>query len=522
MAQRKATMKKIREILRLKEEFHLSLRKISRAMKLSRPVITDYLERCKLHGLTYQRVLSMPDDELEALLRNDVSNTSEDKRYSALAGQFEYFTRELTRVGVTRQLLWEEYRGKNPEGYGYSQFCYHYQSWKTGQEISMHMEHKVGDKMFVDFAGEKLSIVDRLTGEITPVEVFVAILGASQLTYVEATMSQKKQDFITANVNALHYMGGVPGAIVPDNLKSAVTKADRYEPDINPEYSDFARHYGTTILPARPYKPRDKPLVEGAVKIVYQQIYARLRDRLFYSLDELNASIQEELDRYNNRTMKGYGKNRRELFNEIESAALLPLPVERYAPREFLHVKSQFNYHIYLSPDKHYYSVPYQFRGMMMDVFFSAHAVEIYHRNVRIAFHVRDRTKYRYTTISEHMPPNHQFLNDWNAEKFISWARDIGTDALSVIDVVLSLRQHPEQSYKTCLGILNLAKQYGNYRLNRACARAIYLESYSCKTIGNILEYNMDREDIDPGLFDSPLPHHENIRGSEYYTTEEV
>jgi len=522
MAQRKATMKKIREILRLKEESELSLRKISRAMKLSRPVVTDYIDRCHNRGLDYERIKDMPDDELEALLRSDALSVDEDERYMVLAGQFEHFLRDLSRVGVTRHILWEEYRIKNPVGYGYSQFCYHFQAWKASQELSMHMEHKAGDKLFVDYAGQKMSIVDRMTGEVTPVEVFVAILGASQLTYVEATLSQKKQDFILANVNALHYIGGLPQAIVPDNLKSAVTKTHRYEPDINPEYIDFSRHYGITILPARPYKPRDKPLVEGAVRIVYQQIYARLRDRVFYSLDELNTAIREELERYNNRTMKGYGRSRRELFEEVEKTALRPLPAERYAPREFIRMKAQFNYHVYLKADKHYYSVPHQYRGQQMDVFFGANTVEIYHRNVRIAFHLRIRTPYTYTTVPEHMPPHHRFRNDWSAEKFISWAEDIGPDVRTVIEIVLSLRQHPEQSYKTCLGILNLAKRQGNERLNRACVRAMYLESYSCKTIGNILDNNMDREDVTPGLFDSPLPLHENIRGSEYYTTEEL
>jgi transposase len=522
MAQRKATMKKIREILRLKEESKLSLRKISQVMKLSRPVITDYLERCVRHGLTFQRVLNMPDDELEEILRTDIASPNDDERHHALAERFEMMSRELKRVGVTRQLLWEEYRQEHPDGYGYSQFCYHYHNWGTGQELSMHMEHKAGDKMFVDFAGEKLFIVDRITGEIIPVEVFVAILGASQLTYAEATLSQKKQDFIQANVNALDYAGGVPGAIVPDNLKSAVTKADRYEPDINPEYTDFARHYGTTILPARPYKPRDKPLVEGAVKIVYQQIYARLRDRVFHSLGELNAAIREELGCYNNRTMKGYGKSRRELFEEIEKEALRPLPAQRYTHRDFLRVKAQFNYHVYLGPDKHYYSVPFQYRGLMLDVFYSANSVEIYHCNVRIAIHLRNRERYRYTTVPDHMPPHHRFRNDWSAEKFISWAEDIGVDVREVIEIVLSLRQHPEQSYKSCLGILSLAKKYGGERLNRACAKARYLESYSCKTIGNLLENNMECEEVSPGLFDSPLPSHDNIRGSEYYKMEEV
>jgi len=521
MSQRKATMKKIREILRLKSECGLSLRKISAVIKLSRPVITEYLDRCERHGLTWQNIKDMPDDELEKLLQAEVPAKEKDKRYATLADQFEYLSRELKRVGVTRQLLWEEYRAKNLDGYGYSQFCYHLQAWEKNNEISMHIEHKAGDKMFVDYAGEKFSTVNRITGEIIPAEVFVALLGASQFTYVEATRSQKKQDFIQASVNALHYMGGVPAAIVPDNLKSAVTKASRYEPDINPEYIDLARYYDTTILPARPYKPRDKSLVEGAVRLVYQRIYAALRDRVFYSIDDLNVAIREELERYNKRTMKGYGKSRLEMFNEIEKTALRPLPVERFIPREFARVKAQFNYHVYLKADKHYYSLPYKHRGTTVDIFYSARTVEIYHNNVRIAFHLRDRTPYRYTTLVEHMPPEHQFMNDWNAEKFLSWAQDIGDNARSVIETVLLSKNHPEQSYKSCLGILNLVKRYGRDRFLRACARAIEYDICSYRNLCNILENNMDSADTCPVFFDSQLPVHENIRGSEYYTLEE-
>jgi transposase len=521
MAQRKATMNKIREILRLKEESGLSLRKIARAMRLSRPVVTEYIERCARHGLSSEKIRSMPDDDLESLISGKTTALYEDVRHQKLEERFDHISRELKRVGVTRQTLWEEYRQEFPDGYGYSQFCFHFQVWKESQKLSMHIEHKAGDKMFVDFAGEKLSIVERMTGEITPVEVFVAILGASQLTYVEATRSQKKHDFINANVNALHYMEGVPRAIVTDNLKPAVTKASRYEPDINPEYIDFARHYDTTILPARPYKPKDKSLVEGAVKIVYQQIYAKLRDRVFHSLDDLNAAIREELERYNNRLMKGYGRSRRELFEEIEKTALRSLPSERHIPREYSSMKVQFNYHIYLKADAHYYSVPYRYRGKHVDVFSSARNVEIYHRNERIAIHLRDRAPHLYTTVNDHMPPEHRYREDWNAGKLLSWGESIGEDVMTVIHAVLSSRQHPEQGYKTCLGILSLAKKFGKERLTRACRQAIYYDTYKYRFINNILANNMEGEPESPNLFDSPLPAHENIRGSDYYSTEE-
>jgi transposase len=513
-------MRKVREIIRLHEECGLSLRKTAQALSLSRPVINEYYAKCKQQGLTYGVIKGMPDDELLKILQAEPRVVAE--RFIRLAGRFEYFARELTRVGVTRQLLWEEYRRGEPDGYGYSQFCWHLQNWEKSQELSMHLEHKAGDKLFVDFAGKKLAITDRTTGMVRPVEVFVATLGASNLTYVEGAMTQQKHDFINVNVNALHYLGGVPRAIVPDCLKAGVAKGDKYEPEINPEYHDFARHYGTTILPARPYKPRDKAMVEGAVKIVYSWIYARLRDRIFYSLEELNRAIREELEHYNGRKMQRYGQSRRELFEEIEKTALQPLPAERYEVREYKQLKAQFNYHVYLKEDKHYYSVPYRLRGQQIDVLFTASAVELYHNNVRIAFHKRDRAKYGYTTVPEHMPPNHRWRDDWNAEKLIGWAESIGDEVKTVVEVVLASRQHPEQGYKTCLGILNLAKLFGNVRLASACRRAIDYERYSYRMIKNILQNNMDMLIEEPTLFDKTVPLHENIRGCDYYTQEEA
>lgn len=520
MGQRKVSMNKLREILRLKEVCGLSLRQVSRAMQLSRPVITDYLARCAELGLGYDKIKDMPDDDLESSLRSSVAPITDDARYRTLVGRFERMVEELKRVGVTRMILWEEYHRDHPDGYGYSQFCHHFQRWACGQELSMHIEHKAGDKMFVDFAGKMLAIVDRVTGGITPVEVFVAILGASRLTYVEAVMSQKKRDFLSASDNAIQYVGGVVAALVPDNMKTAVTKAHRYEPDVNPDYVDFARHYGIAILPARPYKPRDKALVEGAVKIAYQQIYAPLRDRAFYSLEELNAAIREELERLNNRPMKGYGKSRRELFDEVERDALRPLPAEPYAFREHSRMKTAFNYHVYLKTDKHYYSVPYRYRGQRVDVFSGGKTVEIYCKNERIALHVRNHRRYGYTTLPEHMPPEHRYRDDWSADRFITWADSIGAEVRTLIEAVLASRQHPEQAYKSCLGIRSLARDYGQARLANACRMALRYDSCSYKTLANILKNNLECTTDETGDCDTALPGHENIRGRDYYATE--
>ena len=505
-------MNKVREIIRLKEQTNLSERAISRALKVSRPVVKQYLSQISNAGLDYAAINAMDDDTLLEIISS--SSPCHSKRYKALSHHFEDFIKELKRPGVTLQLLWEEYREKYPDGYSYSQFCYHFQQWRNTSKLTMHMQHKAGDKVFSDFAGKKLSIVDRKTGEVKDVEIFVAVLGASQLTYVEAVASQKKEDWISVNQNALLYFGGVPNAIVPDCLKSAVNSGDKYEPDINPEYMDFARHYHTTILPARPNRPKDKALVEGAVKIVYAWIYARLRNRIFHSLQELNQAIAEQLEIYNSKPMQKLKVSRKELFDETEKSELKPLPKEKYVIRKFKSLKAQFNYHVFLSDDNHYYSVPFRFRGHQIIVIYTNTTVECYYNNLRIAFHKRDRSPNKYSTIKEHMPSHHQFVSDWNPNRFINWAQNIGEYVTQVIESVLDQKQHPEQAYKVCMGILHLEKKYSKERLNKACQKAIYFQHYSYKWIKNILMNRLEEGQLD--CFET-LPNHQNIRGNRYY-----
>jgi transposase len=513
MAMRRTSVKKIREIMRLRDECGISQRQIARALKISRPVVAQYIIDMKSAGLHYSHIKDMPDDELLEILESDkrVKNT----KYDKISEKFDYYVKELKKTGVTLETLWEEYREGNPDGYSYSRFCYHYQVWRNSSQISMHIEHKAGDKLFVDFAGKKLKITDRHTGNQKEVETFIAVLGASQMTYVEATMSQKKEDWIMANRNALHYIGGVPRAIVSDCLKTAITESNWYEPEINPEYADFARHYGTAILPARPAKPKDKALVEGAVRIVYAWIYARLRNRIFYSIEELNKAINEELERYNGNPMQKIKKSRRELFEEIEKSELAPLPVQQYELRKYEKRTPAFNYHVYLKADKHYYSIPYRYRRNEVDVFYTERVVEIFHRNIRIAIHERDRRENKYTTLPDHMPPNHRWMNDWNPEKLEKWAENIGPAVKDMVKAVLGSRQHPEQAYRSCLGILSLAKKYGEQRLNNACMRALYFNHYSYKGVNNILKNRLDG--IQEETLFSQLPEHENIRGNKYY-----
>lgn len=505
-------MEKVREILRLKEHCQLSERAISRALNVSRPVVKDYLSKLTKAGLDYSQAKQFSDDELTKLIRGNHGSLS--TRYEVLRQKFDHFAKELKRPGVTLERLWQEYRTEYPDGYSYSQFCYHFQLWRSTSELTMHIDHKAGDKMFADFTGKKLQIVDKHTGEIRDAEVFVALMGASHYTYVEATTSQKKADWIEANQNAFAYFGGVPKAVVPDCLKSAVKTPDNYEPDINPEYADFARHYQTAIVPARPNRPRDKAVVEGAVRIVYAWIFAALRDRIFYNLEQLNQAIREQLEVYNARPMQKLKLSRKQLFEDIDKTALGPLPPQRYRLKRFKRLKAQFNYHIYLSEDKHYYSVPYRYRAKQLLVIYTDSEVEIFHKNRRIAFHKRNCTPNGYSTIKEHMPSHHQAMSDWNPQRLINWASNLGQHVELVISHILKHRQHPEQAYKVCLGILNLTKKFDKERLNKACKRATEFQHYSYKGIKNILENKTEDHQID---FFEPLPEHQNIRGNRYY-----
>lgn len=512
MPMRRISMDKVREILRLKEQSDLGQRAIARALNISRPVVKHYLDRLSSAGIDYAAIRTMNDDALLEIVEGN--DRSSPERYQVMYQKFAYFAKELKRTGVTLLRLWQEYRDEHPTGYGYSQFCYHFQMWRSSCELTMHLDYKAGEKAFVDFTGDKLSILDEQTRKISEVEVFVAVLAASQLTYVEATASQRKHDWIKANQNALYYFGGVPKAIVPDCLKSAVTQPDKYEPDINPEYADFARHFQTAILPARPHHPKDKPLVEGAVRIVYSWIFAALRNHLFYSLEELNVGIAKELERYNAKTMQKLKLSRRQFFEQTEMAALARLPAERYILKNFKRLKAQFNYHIYLSDDKHHYSVPHRYRRQYVLVVYNDSLVEIFHNNQRIALHKRSYVANGYSTIKEHMPSHHQAMSDWNPQRFTKWAQEIGNYVQAAVERVLARSQHPEQGYKTCLGILRLAKQFGHDRLNKACQRAINFDACSYKSIKNILQNNLENAQLD--CFD-PLPEHQNLRGNQYY-----
>jgi transposase len=441
------------------------------------------------------------------------------ERYQELMRYMPYVDKMLRQKGNTRFKLWREYISQYPNGYKYTSFCINYSDWIRKVNPAMHIVHKAGDKMFVDFAGEKLELINVSTGEIQDVEVFVAVLGCSQLTYAEACMSQKKEDFITACENALHYFGGVPQAVVPDNLKSAVIKSNRYEPTLNEAFEDFSNHYQFTILPARAYRPKDKAVVEGAVKILYNRIYSNIPRKPHSSLEELNEIIRFYLEEHNTIMMKGRNYSRRQQFDEIESKTLQPLPIQKYEFKKQNMVTVMKNGHICLSEDKHYYSVPYKHIGKKVKVIYSRGMVEIYLHYERIAIHKRINSPYNYTTAEDHLASKHKFVSEWNADKFINWAESIHPDVRLFIERILDKKQHPEQAYKSCIGVLSFAKKIGKERLINACKRALDYGHYNYKIIQSILEKGLDQyNDYDPDALNAEMPIHENIRGDEYYS----
>lgn len=506
-------MNKIRQILQLFSQGRSKLL-ISEQTGIARNTVKKYLKEFESSKLTYDEVNALSDKELEALFIKP-EQAPLNPKLETLFNLFPSFDKELRRKGVTRQMLWEQYKLIHPLGVGRSQFNHYFSLWKKQVSPTMRMDHKAGDKMYVDFAGDRLEITDKQTGEIHQVEVFVAILGASQLTYAEAVMSQQKEDFIGACESALYYYGGVPAAIVPDNLKSAVKKSSKYEPVLNDTFADFAHHYNTTILPARAYRPRDKALVENAVRILYTRIYAKIRGEVYCTLEELNNAIKKELEHHNNLNLTGRNYSRRQQFDEIEKHTLLQLPELRYELKKNQYATVMKNGHVCLTADKHYYSVPYRYIGKKIKMMYSRHSVEFFYNYERIAIHKRIKSPYNYTTEKEHLASSHRFVSDWTPERFLTWAEGIHEDVRLYILKILDRKQHPEQAYKSCVGVLGFAKKVGNERLIKACQRALGYGLYNYKTIQKILENKLEEQQEETEQL--PMPIHDNIRGENYY-----
>jgi transposase len=510
-------MNKLRDIIRLKAGGS-SNQSISRQLRLSRTTLIRYLKQVQSSGLSYQQLLALPEAELLEVVSPVVVHApqADASRYGVMSDLFEYLGKELRRDGVTRRLLWEEYLKKNPDGYRYTQFCHHLSTWQQSRKVHMHIEHTAGEKLFVVFTGKKLSVTNPESGEITEVEVLVCVLGASQYTYVEALPGQKKAFVIRGIENALRYFGGTPRAVVPDNLKAAVTRASRYEPLLNETFEDFANHYGMAVLPARPAKPCDKSLVEGAVNLAYQRIFAPLRNQVFFSMEQLNEAIHSLLPVYNQICFRNRSYSRKDLFEQVEKPALGALPAESYQIREYSLARVQKNSHVLLSADKHYYSVPFRYVGQKVKLYCNEQLVEIYSGYDRIAVHERNYRQYGYSTQAHHLPSTHRFVAEWNAERFEQWAEKVGPGTKAFISGILQSKKHPEQRYKACLSVLSLEKKAGRERLEKACSRVLHYQNYSYWAVLQILDQQLDL--LEESQEDTPvIPLHPNIRGQAYY-----
>jgi transposase len=512
MSNKPIPMQKLKQVIRLYGQGKGS-KSINSMLGVSRNTIKKYLQIFHSSGMSYEQFFSMNAHDLSLMFQVNQSPAPSVKQLD-LESLLPELCKQLKRKGVTRDHLHSQYLEQHPDGYCRSRFNNYIQLHLGQSSPVMHIEHKAGEKMYIDFAGEKLYLDVPASSRIA-VEVFVAVLGCSQLTYVEAVFSQKKEDLIRVCENALHYFEGVPRVIVPDNLKSAVTKGSKYEAIINPDFACFAEHYSTTVIPARVYKPRDKSLVEGAVKLVYKNIYTKLTGRVFHDLDSLNAAIRVGLELHNNTPFSGRDYSRRQQFEEIEREALGKLHPFRYELKEQALVTVMKNGYVRLSKDVHYYSVPYQHIGKKVKILYASQEVEVYFRYELIAKHQRDTRRYQYTTDASHLASQHQFITEWCPESFLKRATEIHEDVASYIAKVLELKPFPEQAYKSCWGILSFARRVGHQRLIDACRWAESFGQYSYRTIEEILYKRLDQ--LKPEGETNHIPTHENIRGKEYY-----
>ncbi len=509
-------MSKVREIIRLTDVAGLGQRQISRALGISRPVVDHYQKQIASVGLHWEDIAEISDEELLERIRQSEQRAN-DPRYVELVQRLPRIVSELGRRGVTRLLLWEEYRREVPHGYEYSQFCHHIRIFTGDSELSMHLEHTAGEALFIDYAGQSPVLTDPKTGIERPVELFVATYPASALIYIQATATQRIGDTIAATRSAFEYAGGASRIIVPDNLRAAVTKPDRYEPDINATFAAFAEYYGCAVIPARPERPRDKALVEAAVNLVYTRVLAPLRDRTFATLDALNEALWESLQLLNDRPMQKIGMSRRQRFTALEAGELRSLPSEPYELRQYTPpVTVQTNYHAYFRLDQHYYSVPYRYRGLKVRIAYTDRSIEIYQGNVRIALHRRDTRAHQYTTERDHMPSTHRFLAEWSPQRLLKWAAQIGVETQALIGAVLDTREVPEQAFRSCMGILRLADRYGSDRLEAAAGRANRYRIVTYKAVANILKKRLD-EHPPPHTNAGTIPQHRNIRGPQAF-----
>jgi transposase len=504
-------MRKTKEILRLHFGMKLSIRKVAQSCNVSRSTVSDYIGRAAVAGIGWPLPEGLDDTALETTMFPSQPMQPKEKFMPLM----QEMRKELGSKGVTLQLLWLEYKQNNPDGYQYSQFCELYRRWVNTLDLSLRQEHKAGEKMFVDFAGKGIAITNPATGETKDAEIFVAILGASNYTYAEAVERQYLPSWVGLHIHAFEFFGGVTDLTIPDNLKAAVIKACRYEPDLTPAYQAMAEHYGTVIIPARVKKPKDKSKVEAAVLLVTRWITAALRHHTFFSLRDLNDKIRELLESLNNRKFKKLNSSRRELYETLDKPSLKPLPSKRYEYADFKKVRAHIDYHIEL--EGHYYSVPSQLRKKELEAWFTAYKVEIFYKGNRIATHARSYEKGKFTTIPEHRPESHKQYYEWTPSRIINWAAQTGPETAALVEGILASRPHPEQGYRSCSGIMSLGKKFTPERLEAACTRAVGIKSYSYKSVQSILKAGLDKQPMPQHKEVTPIEH-ENIRGDRYYS----
>ena len=505
-------MRKVREVLRLKYACGASVRTIARSVGIGRTTVAEYLRRTSVIGLTWPVPAEIDDAELERRL---FAPAGLNKAPARAMPDWQHVHAELRRRGVTLVLLWEEYRADHADGYGYSRFCDLYIAWRRGVSATMRQPHVAGEKLFVDYAGDTVPVFDGASGEERQAHVFVAVLGASNYTYAEARWSEGLADWIGAHVNALAFLGGAPKLLVCDNLRAGVTAACRYEPGINRSYQEMAAHYGAAVLPARVRRPRDKAKVEVAVLIVERFILARLRNRRFLSLGELNEAIREMLGDLNTRLMRKLGASRREFFETIDRPALLSLPAQPYAYAEWRRCRVAPDYHIEVHG--HFYSVPSRLIREVVEARITDTTIEVFHGGRRVAAHPRSALKRRYTTTAEHMPSAHRRYASWTPARMLAFAAEVGPSTTALVEIIMRTKPHPEQGFRACLGILRLAKTYGAERLEAACHRGLTIGARSYGSIASILKTGLDRAFRDAAAPDVAPLLHANIRGRGYY-----
>lgn len=512
MANTRLSMRKIQEILRLCWHNGLSARQAAVSCGVGRTTIREYLDRAQRAGLSWPLPEELDETSLENLLFPSTILLSAEQRNMP---PFDYINTELKRKHVTLQLLWHEYKEKNPEGYQYSQFCLRYRHWARMLDVSLRQDYKAGEKLFVDYAGDTIPLHDPATGAITPAYLFVATLGASNYSYAEAVLSRELPSWIGSHIHTFEFLGSVPEIVVPDNTRTGVTHPCRYEPDLNPTYQDAMVHYGTTVIPARVKKPKDKAKVESAVLIAERWIIAALRNHTFFSIDELNRAIKEKLEDFNARPLQKLKVSRRHLFETIDRPAMKPLPERRYEYAEWERPRVNIDYHVEI--DRHYYSIPYQLKGNVVDARITATTVELLFKGKRVASHARSYAPGRHTTLPAHMPESHKRYLEWTPSRIVRWAEKSGPSTGMLVKAIMEHRPHPEQGFRSCLGIIRLGRRYGQERLEAACTRALFMKAYSYKSVESILKNNLDGKEL-PDRSTGSLVTHENIRGNAYYT----